>query len=42
MLDGGYDPESNEWIGDFTDIQKQMLSNIIIREAKKLAETNFS
>ncbi|MGI8469902.1 MAG: hypothetical protein ACR2N3_15790 [Pyrinomonadaceae bacterium] len=42
MLDGGYDPETKEWIGDFTDIQKQMLSNIIIREAKKLAEMDFS
>jgi hypothetical protein len=42
MLDGGYDPDSNEFIGDYSDTQKQLLSNAVFREAKKLAEIDFS
>ncbi len=44
-LDEGHDPVSMEWLWDsynYSEMNKEKWIEVIIREAKKLAETNFS
>lgn len=44
-LDEGHDPVTNEWLWDeysYSEGKKSKWFEVIIREAKKLAETNFS